>query len=100
MPDKYGFDHLPNWGVVTVACVEPDCTAKGPMYEWPLEKREQHHLIHLNSVVVESEENPGIIFTGHLRRQKCRDCGDDFYQVRKRGRPALSCEKCRGIEEE
>jgi len=46
MPDKYGFDHLPNWGITTVACIEIGCTAKGPIYRWSEDRRLEHYQEH------------------------------------------------------
>ena len=47
MPDRFGFDHLPHWGQVTVRCIEPDCDAGGQMSEWPEAKRERHARWHV-----------------------------------------------------
>jgi hypothetical protein len=46
MPDKYNFDHLPDWGRITVSCIEIGCDTRGPIYYWTEEKRLEHYLAH------------------------------------------------------
>jgi len=29
MPDRWNFDHLPNWGIVTHRCIEEGCAFEG-----------------------------------------------------------------------
>ena len=45
MPDQYGFDHLPNWGIVSVRCI--DCGAGGSPVTWTEKMREKHQRAHL-----------------------------------------------------
>jgi hypothetical protein len=45
VPDRYGFDQLDTGTRPEVRCNV--CRAGGPPWEWPAERREQHHLAHL-----------------------------------------------------
>jgi hypothetical protein len=44
VPDRHGFDHLPDWGDVELRCV--DCGEGGPAWEWPEARRRRHHAAH------------------------------------------------------
>lgn len=46
MPDIYGFDHLTDWGVITVACIEEGCDCRGSLAALPEHKRRRHHQSH------------------------------------------------------
>lgn len=95
MPDKYGFDFWSDRGNVRYQCIEPNCDAKGASWEWPENKRMEHHLAHNpTGANILPEDNPGIMVNGHLRRMICRSCEEPFFQERKRGRPRLTCDNC------
>lgn len=100
MPDIYGFNHLPNWGAVRVACVEVGCDAQGSLSEWPEEKREEHHKTHaaeINSkkkAAAKLREAQRIAEAGP-KVSECRVCHKMFEQLRKRGRPHTECPECR-----
>ena len=48
MPDRYGFDHLPWWGVVTHRCIEEGCAYEGTPL--PEHARARHARKHANQV--------------------------------------------------
>jgi hypothetical protein len=93
MPDKYGFDHLPNWDVITMSCIEIGCNASGPSWIWTEEKRKEHSLSHSSAL----EKMVTVIDGDSLRMRKdnCRVCSAPFDQVRKRGRPRVLCYVCK-----
>jgi len=44
MPDKYGFDHLPNWGTITHRCIEEGCDFEGsPLQESTRARHARQH---------------------------------------------------------
>jgi hypothetical protein len=53
MPDHHGFDHLPNWGAVTVRCVA--CGAEGPLWQWPERARQRHAEAHAREAASDRE---------------------------------------------
>lgn len=95
MPDKYGFDHLPHYGTITVLCSEKGCDAGGYLWEWKDDKRRMHFLSHS---VVGIDENNQVIFSSDSRTDNCRICGESFQQERKRGRPRVLCYVCKPKE--
>jgi len=44
MPDKHGFDHLPQWGTVIYRCIEDDCDYVGTFLTD--KQRSLHHQQH------------------------------------------------------
>lgn len=86
MPDIYGFNHLPNWGAITVQCIEDGCNAGGTLGDWSERKREEHYLTHL--VAIKEAAKTVTV---------CIDCGEEFLQERRRGAPRIRCDKCREI---
>lgn len=126
MPDHYGFNHLTNWGRVTVECIE--CGLQGRLSEWPEERRKDHcesfHSVRIErkkrnrrtkdemeAVRLEQRERQKekqrlreekeaaknwTINSEGLRVQNCKLCGVSFTQERRRGRPQVECEDCRG----
>lgn len=46
MPDRFGFDHLPNWGTVTHRCIVEGCEFPGPGIVLTEAERERHHRAH------------------------------------------------------
>jgi hypothetical protein len=47
VPDRYGFDHLPNrQGQAELRCI--NCGEKGPPWKWPDARRAQHAVAHAN----------------------------------------------------
>jgi len=95
MPDKYGFDHLPNRGVVAFKCVEVGCNVGGLSWEWPESRRKIHFLAHnFSSIAGESPK-----FGGPIKISICRICGSSFEQEKKRGRPRVQCYVCKPIQE-
>lgn len=89
MPDRYGFNLLGN----DVYCIEEDCVAGGPIYEWKEDRRKGHFLTHGFHFVEGS--SPRI--EGIVRKDNCRICGGEFEQERKRGRPRVLCYVCKPI---
>ena len=57
MPDVYGFNHLPNFGVVEVRCIEDGCDTGGPINQWPEKKRASHRRTHLKEVKRQIEKD-------------------------------------------
>jgi hypothetical protein len=53
MPDKYGFDVLPDWGRVTHRCIE--CGWPGPNIIVREKDRERHHRTHVRTTQKEIE---------------------------------------------
>jgi hypothetical protein len=53
MPDKHGFDHLPDWGAVDVRCIW--CGAGGAIFNWPERLRERHARAHRRDVTAARE---------------------------------------------
>jgi predicted Zn-ribbon and HTH transcriptional regulator len=118
MPDKYNFDHLPDWGVISVRCIEVGCEAGGPIHSWSERKRENHSKSHHPDV--------GGIKTRRRRRTReemeqyrlekrqkaiekqkrqkerqeprlivCRVCGNEFSIPRRKGRYPSLCPECK-----
>jgi len=87
MPDKFGFDHLPDRGAIIVRCIEKDCGVGGPKYAWTEEMRREHYQTHYRPEVIE--------FLGETRIDICRSCGSTFSQAKKRGRPRVQCYGCK-----
>jgi hypothetical protein len=46
MPDKWGFEHLPDRGAIEVRCTEEGCGDGGPLYQWPEHARLRHAAAH------------------------------------------------------
>jgi hypothetical protein len=47
VPDRYGFDHLPDrFGQAELRCIS--CGEKGPPWKWPEARRVQHAVAHAN----------------------------------------------------
>ena len=93
MPDKYGFNHLVERGLVTLRCI--DCDEGGKLYKWPEEKRMLHFLTHYVP-----DGGSRAILSGEIRTDNCRICGESFEQERKRGRPRVLCYVCKPDEKE
>jgi len=89
VPDKFGFDHFgQTYGKYVVSCI--DCEVNGPAYYWNEKMREMHFLTHIMEKKI---ANPS--FEGEVRMDRCRVCGTDFEQERKRGRPRVLCYTCK-----
>lgn len=91
MPDKYGFDHLPDRGLVTVKCVEMGCEIGGLMWEWPESRRKIHFLSHNYELTMDNQP----VISGPKKVTICGTCGSSFEQERKRGRPRVKCYICK-----
>jgi hypothetical protein len=46
MPDRHGFEHLPDRGEIEVRCIEEGCGEGGPLYQWPERERRRHARVH------------------------------------------------------
>jgi len=94
MPDKYGFDHLPNRGSIKMSCTE--CDFSGDPWIITEEVREKHYLKeHLKiEEVVETENVTSFLSRLKMTKRNCRICGKEFEQERKRGRPRVFCNVC------
>lgn len=97
MPDSNGFDILPDRGTITVRCIEQDCGFGGFSHTVSEEMRHEHYLTHFREAQI-LEGAQGVVYEvqGEVRIQPCRNCGKDFSQPRRRGRPRLTCEVCSG----
>lgn len=93
MPDIYGFNHLGD----TFSCIEEKCDFSGFRWQMPEETRHEHFLSHYREPqIVTNLDGFKYEVQGDIRIQPCRDCGKEFSQPRRRGRPKLTCEDCSG----
>ena len=53
MPDQYGFNHLPNWGLVTHRCIECDWPGHGITVSE--DQRAKHRRAHVREIRKEQE---------------------------------------------
>lgn len=95
MPDKFGFNHL-IYPKYTFSCTE--CDFKGD--PWILTERvRMDHFLEKHSARADETlvENVGenIFLQMKMVTTKCRICGNNFEQERKRGRPRVFCEICK-----
>ncbi len=97
MPNTHGFDILPNYfGVTEHKCIEKDCGYGGPKWEMTDEVMEAHFLTHYREPqIVVNLDGFEYEVQGEIRIQECRDCGKNFSQPRRRGRPKLECDTCK-----
>ena len=97
MPNSFNFDVLPNYfGWTTHRCIEKDCGYGGPKWEMDDEKMEAHYLTHYREPeFVVNMQGMEYEVQGEIRIQPCRNCGKDFSQIRRRGRPQLDCDSCK-----
>lgn len=93
MPNQYNFNIL---GTDRL-CIEENCKFGGPVWIWNEEKQREHFLEHNESAVVDVNIST-VMINRRVRQMNCRDCGESFQQERRRGRPNLTCEKCRAGE--
>jgi hypothetical protein len=43
MPDRFGFDHLPTWGVIEHRCIEEGCEHRGRFTEKERRRHAEQH---------------------------------------------------------
>lgn len=98
MPNVNNFDVLTDYyGPTELRCIEEGCDFKGFQWEMSEEMQHEHFLTHFNEIQnVTNLEGFTYEITGDVRTQPCRICGENFTQPRRRGRPRLECDSCRG----
>lgn len=93
MPNKFNFDELGT----TRSCIEAHCDYRGEVWEIPVEAQEEHFLSHYREpLTVVNIKGMAYEVQGEIRVQACRSCGNEFSQPRRRGRPRLECDNCKG----
>ena len=92
MPDRFGFEHFGGYGTPQLRCIERG--QRGAVWEWPLERREHHHLAHRSGVPDLAAEHEGQRGDGHSPR-RCANpfCGKVFQP--RRGTKAYCSGRCR-----
>lgn len=98
MPNIHNFDILPDFfSWTTHKCVEKDCGFGGPKWEMTDKVMSDHALTHFREPeTVVNLDGLEYEVRGLERIQPCRVCGNDFSQPRRRGRPRLECDDCKG----
>ncbi len=99
MPNVHGFDILPDYfGPTKHICIEKDCGYGGFKWEMTEEKMRDHFLTHFREPeTVVNMQGMEYEIQGEIRIQPCRNCGKDFSQIRRRGRPKLECDECKEV---
>jgi hypothetical protein len=93
MPNALGFNELGT----NRACIELGCNFSGPVWEMGEDVQKEHFLSHYREPQeVVNVKGMAYILEGEIRVQACRACGNQFSQPRRRGRPRLECDNCKG----
>ena len=100
MPNKYNFNVLPghHGSADDLVCIEKDCNFAGKPWNLDEDSQLEHFLTHSHEPQTVANED-GIVYEirGDERVQACRDCGNEFVQPRRRGRPRLTCDECKNV---
>lgn len=77
MPDQYGFDHLPEWGVTYHRCIVEGCDYPGHGVRLTERQRQRHQRQHTREreKELEKERNANLAKGRKVRRQQIRERG-------------------------